>query len=137
MHNLLDDHCFSEKIIEMMLLVPVRISIRNQVPLHPAHPILSNLGDCSLGVDFTTGNALYNEGADEILVSIGPVKNEILHEFMPGGNKNKILQMLCDYLLPVHVDVVTEIELDNKDKVTKLADEASDLNSVLGQDTYL
>lgn len=137
MHDIRDDHPVIEKILEMMLLIPVQISLRSQVPLHPAQPILSNLGNCDLGVNLTTGNAVYDEGVDEILINIGPVKNEILHEFMPGGNKNKILQLLCDYLLPVHLDIITEFELAASDKVAKLADGKSDLNSVLGTDMYL
>jgi hypothetical protein len=63
--------------------------------------------------------------------------NEELKQFMPGETRNKILELLCDYLLPVHVDIVTEFELSPKDKTTRLADAVNDYNSNLGASTYL
>lgn len=136
-HDMRDNHPIIETIFEMLFLLPVRISLRRQLPLHPAEPVLSRMGDSTLGVDLTTGNALYNEGVDEISVSIGPMKNEDLQQFMPGAVNDKILQILSDYFLPVHLDIIIEFVLEDKDKMTRLADEAGDFNSVLGTDTYL
>ncbi|HRI19478.1 MAG TPA: hypothetical protein PLA68_00930 [Panacibacter sp.] len=136
-HDIRDDHPVTETIFEMMFLLPVEVMLRNQWPLHPAEPILSKMGDTALGVNLTTGNAVFDEGVDEILVKIGPVNNEVFKTFMPGGNNKKILDLLCDYLLPVHLDIITEILMDEKGKLMKLFDGISELNSVLGADTWM
>ncbi len=56
---------------------------------------------------------------------------------MHGGQSHQVLQSLLDYLLPVHLDIVTEFVLPDNEKFSRLADAASDLNAVLGEDTYL
>jgi hypothetical protein len=136
-HDIRDDHPVIKTILEMMFLLPVRIALRNQLPLHPAEPILSTMGESTLGLNLTTGNTAYNEGVDEILVEIGPMQHSEFKTFMPGGLNHQILHILTDYLLPVHLDIVTEFILDDKLKMTRLADAAGDVNSVLGADTYL
>jgi type VI secretion system protein ImpH len=136
-YDIRDDHTVAETALEMIFLLPAKVSLRRQLPQRPPDPILSRMGQSLLGVDFTTGNAVYDEGADEVLVQIGPMPNEMLQEFLPGGRNSKILELLKDYLLPVHLDIVTELILDERDKVTRLADDQSRTNSVLGADTYL
>jgi hypothetical protein len=137
LHDLRDDYEAIEMIFEMMFLLPVKISLQTKLPYQPPELIISMLGDGTLGTDLTTGNLHYNEGTDEIHLNIVCAKNKMLQHFMPGGNDEKILQLLCDYLLPVHLDIVTTFELDKEDKITRLADKESFYNSVLGADTYL
>jgi len=137
MHDIRDEHPVIETVLEMMFLLPVEVTLRSQLPLHPEEPLYSKMGESELGVDLTTGNEIYVEGEDELLVSIGPLSNEMFKSFMPGGNNHKILQLMCDYLLPVHLDLVTEFKLEEKARTTRLFDDASDYNSVLGADTFL
>jgi hypothetical protein len=135
-HDVRDDYPVVETIFEMLFLLPVKIELRRQLPVRPAEPYLSKMGDSVLGVNLTTGNELFDEGADEILISIGPMAKDMRHEFMSGAKNFKILQLLKDYFLPVHVDVVTEYVMDETDKVMRLRDE-NVFNSVLGEDTYI
>ncbi len=138
LYDIRDDLPVIETILEMIFILPVKITLRNQMPLHHDAPIVSTLGaDSKLGISLTTGNTHYNEGVDEILIKVGPLQKKVFDEFMPGGRKNKMLELLCDYLLPAHIDTVTEFELDQSQKVARLADKQSDFNSVLGADTYL
>ncbi|MGN6352247.1 MAG: hypothetical protein ACTHLB_02605 [Parafilimonas sp.] len=137
LHNLRDDFDAIETILETMFLLPVTISLQPQLPLQPANPAVSVLGDSALGIDLTTGNMHFDTGEDEIHIIIHCKKNKVLQQFMPGGNNEKILQLLYDYLLPVHLDITTTFELDTSDKITKLADAKSFYNSVLGEDTWL
>ena len=51
MHDLRDNHPVIETIMEMMFDLPVKISLRIQLPSHPPEPILSIMGDSILGVD--------------------------------------------------------------------------------------
>lgn len=137
LHDLRDNHPVVQLLLEMMLELPVTLRLRSQQPLHPAEPILSVMGDSVLGVNLTTGNEVYDEGTDEILITIGPVTGEVFQQFMPGGKKERLLAMLIDHLLPVHLDVVTAFELFERDKTTRLADEESSYNSIMGEDTWL
>ena len=137
LHHLRDNHPVVETIMEMMLRLPVKVRLRSQQPFRPAEPILSVMGDSVLGVNLTTGNEVYDEGVDEILVKIGPVSGEVFQQFMPRGQKEKLLEALIDHFLPVHLDVVTEFELQNEARTMRFSDEESSLNSVLGTDTFL
>lgn len=137
LHDIRDNHPVVELIMEMMLDLPVKVRLRSQMPLRPTEPILSIMGDSALGVNLTTGNEVFDEGVDEILITVGPVSSEGFQQFMPGGKSATLLEMLIDHLLPVHLDVVTEFELGTKDRIIRLADEEGILNSVLGTDTYL
>ncbi len=136
-HDIRDDYEGAATIIELLLLVPVKITGRQQGMVKSANPVFSCLNDTQLGINFTTGNAVYDGGEDEIVVTIGPIKNELLKQFMPGTKNSKILEMLCDYLLPVHVDVTTDFELFDSEKGMRLADKENDFNSSLGLSTYL
>lgn len=137
LHDLRDDFNTIETVFEMLFLLPVKISLQAKLPYQPPEIIVSTLSNCILGTDLTTGNMKYDEGTDEIMIHISCSKNKMLQHFMPGGNNEKILQLLCDYLLPVHLDIITTFELDKSDKIIRLADEESFYNSVLGEDMWL
>ena len=137
LHNLRDDFTATETIFEMLFLLPVKILLQTKLPYQPSELIISKLGDSTLGTDLTTGNLKYDEGTDEIVITIACSKNRMLQQFIHGGKNEKILQLLIDYLLPVHLDIIITFELDAADKIMKLADKESFYNSVLGEDTWL
>ena len=137
LHDIREDYPVVENVFELIFLFPVKISLRRQLPVHPAEPNQSRMGKGIIGVDLTTGNQKYYEGIDEIMVSIGPIQNETMQLFMPGAVNDSILQLLIDYLLPVHLDVKTHFELSDSDRVTRLADPTIHLNASLGADTFL
>ncbi|MEO6328774.1 MAG: type VI secretion system baseplate subunit TssG [Ginsengibacter sp.] len=137
MHNIRDKYGVIETIMEIMFQLPVEIILQSQLPVRPLNPVISQLADSTLGVDFTTGNAIYNSGEDEIMIHFGPLNIEEFQQFMPGTKNSKILEFLCDYFMPVHVDIVTQFELYDKDKIMRLDDGVNNFNSVLGSDTYL
>ncbi len=136
-HDIRDDYKVAATIFEMILSFPISITSRNQGPVKSATPVFSSLNDTRLGINFTTGNAVYDMGEDEIIISIGPMDNKQLKQFMPGTKNSKILEALCDYLLPVHVDITTDFELNGADKSMRLADGENDFNSTVGLSTYL
>ena len=137
LHDLRDDFASVETILEAIFLLPVKIYLQAKLPYQPAEIIVSQLGDSALGKDLTTGNKNYDDGTDEIIVTVSCSKNKMLQQFMPGGNNEKILQLLCDYLLPVHLDIVTMFELDAAERIMRLADNVSFYNSMIGEDTFL
>ena len=100
------------------------------------NPMISTMDDCALGVDMTTGNVFFDDGDDEISITMGPMSKAQLNLFMPGTKRSKIFESLCDHLLPVHIDVSTEFELIDADKVCVLADGDNTFNSTMGVSTY-
>ncbi len=137
MHDIRDDHETIKEVFELIFLLPASISLSRQNALRPLQPIVSTLNECRLGINFTTGNAIYDWYEDEILITMGPMDNEKFNYFMPGQKGDKVLSLLCDYLLPVHVDVTTQFELNVADKCTRLADKENVNNSTLGINSYL
>ena len=136
-HAIRDNHPVIETVMEMIFLLPVAVSMCSQAPLHPPDPIISVLGAGRLGIDLTTGNALYEEGVDEIAVRVGPMPQQAFATFRQGGTNLRIFDLLTDYLLPAHLDIVPEFVLDFTERTTRLAGDAGSYNAVLGSDTYL
>ena len=136
-HDIRDDYQAASEIFELIFCIPVKISGRRQQPLKCEKPYFSCLNDTMLGIDLTTGNEFYDGGEDEIIVNIGPIDNGQLRQFMPGEKDHKVLQLLCDYLLPVHIETTVNFELCNPDKRTKLVDKENSFNATLGLNTYL
>jgi hypothetical protein len=136
-HELRDDHRAAETIFELLFLLPVQITLRASQPIHPDKPIFSSFNDAVLGINFTTGNNVFYTGEDEINIAIGPMESGTLQQFIGGGNNEKILELLCDYLMPVHLDINLEYKLIDADRTTRLADGQNAFNSTLGQSTFL
>jgi type VI secretion system protein ImpH len=136
-HDIRDDYEAAATVFELLLSVPVKITGRVQGLLKSANPVFSSLNDTQLGINFTTGNAVYDGGEDEIVVTLGPLNNKQLKLFMPETKNSKILEILCDYLLPVHVDINTHFELIGTEKGMRLADKENDFNTTLGLSTYV
>jgi type VI secretion system protein ImpH len=136
-HDVRDDYDIAASIFELILSVPVKIIGKPQDIIKSDNPVYSNLNDTFLGINFTTGNALFDGGEDEIIVTVGPMDNRQLKAFMPGTKNTKILELLSDFFLPANIDVTTNFELFSIDKTTRLADKEKDYNSTLGISTYL
>lgn len=136
-HDIRGNYPVVADVMEMILGVPVSVTPRYQQTRREGESNYSTLADARVGVTLTTGNAFFYDGEDEILVKTGPLSNAQLKLFMPGEKDYKLLQQLCDYLLPVHLDIVFSFELLNRDKTTRLADKDNFFNSSLGLSTYL
>lgn len=136
-HDIRDDHPKIQEVMEMIFKEKVEVSLRNQRPLLPQDTMPSRLAESVLGVDLTTGNIKFDEGVDEIVITIGPMESCVYRDFMPARKNAVILGLLCDYLLPVHTDIITKFELIERDRQARLADSFSDSNSILGEDMVL
>jgi len=136
-HDIRDDYDAAAAVFELLFSLPVKITSQHKAPERSDAAFSAVLNDTTLGVNFSTGNTFFDTGEDEIIVTVGPIDNGQLRQFMPGEWNYKILHLLCDYLLPVHLDISTEFELVAKDKNTRLADKEHSFNSILGLSTYL
>jgi len=137
LHDVRDDYRVAATIFELIFLLPAEIKLQQQKPIRLDNQLSSSFDDSILGVNFTTGNRVFYTGEEEIIISLGPMQNSTLQEFMAGGVNEKILELLCDYLLPVHVETNVEFILVDADNATRLADGKNDYNTTLGLSTYL
>lgn len=137
LHDIRDDHHVIEKIFELFFEVPVTISLVQQPPIKLNNAGFPTLSECRLGINMTTYCRTLDIGEDELLVEIGPMNSQIFIGFMPGGKAHKILECLCDYLLPVHLDTKIDLKLNKQDKTMKLFTKSQPLNCTLGADTFL
>ncbi len=120
-----------------MLQVPLKLTVQTQALQKVKSPIYSRLSKTRLGTEMTTGNVRYREETGEVRIVVGPLIHKSFRSFMRGGHNKKILDSLCDYLLPVHLDVHVEILLQQTDRAMRLRREGVRGNCVLGQDTFL
>ncbi|MBK6381145.1 MAG: hypothetical protein IPF72_16280, partial [Chitinophagaceae bacterium] len=70
-HDIRDDYESAAIIFELLLSLPVKIEGNLQGQLKAVNPVFSSLNDTQLGINFTTGNAVYDGGEDEIVVTVG------------------------------------------------------------------
>jgi hypothetical protein len=137
LHDIRDNYEIAALMFELILQVPVNISLQAQAPIKNKSAFSSALSECRLGVNFTTGNTYFETGEDELLLEVGPIPGDVYSTFLPGSNNEKLLELLCDQFLPAHIDIHTEILLDETDKHTRLSEGNESHNAVLGMDTYL
>jgi hypothetical protein len=136
-HDIREDYNSCASVFELFLAIPVKIDCRQQGFVKSPNPVFSCLANTQLGVNFTTGNEVFNGGEDEIVVTLGPLNNAQLKQFGPESKNAKILETLCEYLLPAHLDVATDFKLFDDDKTMRLSDGENDFNSTMGLSTYL
>ncbi|MBS1549771.1 MAG: hypothetical protein JSS94_07900 [Bacteroidetes bacterium] len=136
-HEVRDDYEAASSIFELLLGVPVKISSCRQAPVLNDNFENSKLDNCFLGIDSTTGNQAFDGGEEDIIIEIGPLNNTQMQSFRKGMRNDSVLQMLSDYLLPVHLETKVMFIPDTASKVGCLADETHEFNAVLGVDVYL
>lgn len=105
LHNVRGNVSAAEEIMTLMLQVPLKLTLQTQALQKVKTPLYSRLGKTRLGTEMTTGNTRNREETDEVRIVVGSLNHNAFCSFMRGGYDKKILDSLCDYLLPVHVDV--------------------------------
>jgi type VI secretion system protein ImpH len=95
----------------------------------------TSLGHQSLGQDFCLAGGFYQELIPAIEVSIGPLSMKTTDEYLPQGNKTKILNYMIQNFIPFECDVVINIEIAKDQQTFLLSDDGS--GSALGYTAFL
>jgi len=92
-----------------------------------------NLGDTRLGIDFIAGST-FTDYSLHINISIGPLQNYKLSEFMHQAPVHEFLNLFYETFLPIEIETTTTILLNEKQEKFKF-----DINNepVLGFNTRL
>jgi type VI secretion system protein ImpH len=141
-HRVRDDWRAIEILFELMFQSPAKLEMRTQTHQNDVGEdsslLYSQIGKGTLGVDITTGNCF--EGGDfaEMMITFGPVSAEQVHHFTGEQNQEKVVLMLCDYLLPADVDIVITYDLAKHDRGFYLNNAGAISNNCeMGVSTYL
>jgi type VI secretion system protein ImpH len=141
-HRMRDDWRAIEAFFELMFQAPSKISTRVQrkqsAAVKDVDLVYSQIGSGVLGVDLTTGDCF--EGGDfaEIVIRFGPLSTKQITNFTGELYQEKIVMMLCDYLLPADMDVVIQYDLAKQNRGFILNEAGSiGSNCEMGISTYL
>lgn len=110
-YKIAGDFHFMEECFENVLKAKVRIK-----PIEPVKRVWDSinrqtLGKATLGVNLVLGNT-FNDGEPAVEVIIGPLKEDDLLDFIPGGQGLEVIKILLEYFMPVETDVITKITVD-------------------------
>lgn len=141
-HKIRDDWRAIEVLFELMFQTPAKLTIQIQKKQVGADADLllidSKIGIGALGVDITTGDCFEGGDIAEMVITLGPVSAEQVAQFTWGKNQERVVLMLCDYLLPADMDIVIEYDFAKQDRSFYLS-EAGEVgnNCEMGVSTYL
>lgn len=102
MHRIVGNLSLTKRCLEIILQAPVK--------LHTSNPkdekvLLSHnkMGHFSLGEDFILGDILAKE-VNDLIITIGPISSNQLLDYLPGGKKQALLNLLSAYFIPAEID---------------------------------
>jgi len=107
-HKIRGDEELTRLCLKALIGENIEIKYRRQENIDLSETTDEGLGDERLGVNFILGDVVYVEEY-EAVVHVGPVEINNLTEFLPGGEKLAVLDLLYSYFFPVELDVVTKI----------------------------
>ena len=110
-YKIAGDFNFMAQSFENVLNAKVRINEIEPVRREWAENNMMRLGESSLGVNLVLGNT-FNDGEPAVELTIGPLKDHNVLDFVPGGKSLKAIDILLEYFMPVEIDVKLKILVD-------------------------
>lgn len=142
-HRIRDDWNAIEVFFELLFLAPAKLKMRNQVKKLEAEESVGSsantgLGQGVLGVNLTTGDYVVGGEFVEMVITLGPMSATQVNRFTGQEQQEKIVLMLCDYLLPADVDIVINYDFAKPDRSFLLNEkDGVGNNCEIGVSTYL
>lgn len=134
MHRIAGNIPLVKLCLELILEEEVNI-VTDRTPRAMATGAGVPLGECSLGVDTTAGELFYTD-MPVIRVTIGPIKQQRIYDFLPWQPYGRLLQTCYGYFFPADADVETQLEPRDAEKVTAVADRHAE-QGIMGYNFYL
>lgn len=111
-HQLRGDLRWMSGMLQTFLDVPVTFTTDMRITHPPLDETVLALGHCRLGITAIAGNTLVDT-YDGVKLTIGPVPEGRVTEFLPDGSTVVLLEQLKGYFMPAMAEVVTEIEIEH------------------------
>jgi hypothetical protein len=112
-HKIAGDFDYTAQCFENVLETKVQIVETHPITRQLEVSKMNGLGKSSLGVDMVLGNK-FNDGDPAVEIIIGPLNNNNVLDFIPGGKNLPVIDIMIDYFIPVETDVKTKIIVDEK-----------------------
>lgn len=111
--------------LEEFLQVPVQIRYGNfidteQAQSADAQPVA--LGGGRLGQDWVLSSGNLVDDGGTVRLTVGPLSNDQLTDYLPNGIGLKYIKLLADYLLPADADWQLEVQPDERDGAFSLSE---------------
>ena len=123
---------YTKTCYELLLRVPITIGIRHDYQPLPTSLVGWHLGAHSLGFETVCSEKIYNE-LPVYEITIGPLRDKALADYLPGGKMLPYLNLLNSYFIAAGYDVHTTILPHSKECLFDLSAE----NLYLGINTAL
>jgi len=122
-HFIIGNIELTEQSIEMVLGKKVKIDYIESRRNHQKRSSEGILGQIELGYNLALGEE-FNDGIPAVQIDIGPIDNNDLAGYLPGGNEKKILEFLIGYFLPIEFDVHIKLLSKESEKGFILIDDS-------------
>ena len=120
-HKIVGDFKLTSQSFEMVL--GSNVSIRMIDPIDKSAPknSIAKMGEAVLGGNLVLGNT-FNDGNPSIEIAIGPLKENRLIDFIPGGRGNEVFDFLCNFFIPIELDIKKKIIADESTFDSQITD---------------
>ncbi|MBT2623741.1 hypothetical protein [Chryseobacterium sp. ISL-6] len=131
-HKVVGNIELTAQVLSLILEEEVRITRKNWKKYYDDGQN-SLLGDCKLGLDMISGNN-YDHYSDYLTLSIGPLKNGKLSEYIHQGEKKQFVDLFCSYYFSAEAELEIDIILS---KEAERFDMTEDKSTLLGYNTRI
>jgi type VI secretion system protein ImpH len=119
---------------ESILGEPVSIQFGDALVIKANNATPATTKQVRLGDDFIMGDS-YTELMRAAYITIGPISNSSLVDYLSGGKREKLLQLLLNNFVPFEWDLVMNFEIDKNQRSFSIAEDRS--ASRLGYNAFL
>lgn len=134
MHHVAGNMSLVKLCLEQVLEEPVDITWNREPQLVTTGNTVP-LGECLLGVDAMVGTQCYID-MPVLNISIGPVKQQRIYDYLPWQPFGKLLEVCYGYLLPADVEINTLLLPAAGDKAVVMSDKQPD-QGIMGYNFFL
>ncbi len=108
LHSMVGKADVTAQCLEVLLSEKVKIQPIANLEVRLGDSLIPRLGLAELGVDWTLGESWYEDDMG-LEVRIGPLTNDKLTSYLPGGEKFNQLHFIYKYVFPAGIEVVTSV----------------------------
>jgi type VI secretion system protein ImpH len=133
-HDITGDTVLTASCFESILGEPVSIQFGDALVIKAAGAAAATAKQVRLGDDFIMGDT-FTELMPSVQITIGPISNTSLTDYLPGGKREKLLQLLLNNFIPFEWDMVLNFEIDKNQRRFFITEDAG--ASRLGYNAFI
>jgi type VI secretion system protein ImpH len=123
-HDIAGDNTKTISCFESILGEPISIVFGDALVIKANNAKVATTKQVRLGDDFVMGDT-FTELMHSVQINIGPISNSSLVDYLPGGKREKLLQLLINNFIPFEWDLVLNFEIDKNQRTFSISDDLS------------